>query len=124
MARRDAGGYAVAMDREGLQRQAALRARAAEAIAAALAAADSRAPSIGDASGDAIAAVKLACWDAALDPDDRLVLVNEGLRLLAVLKELAVAPQASRPGLIVEIFRRTNALLRLYARFVQAQRTR
>jgi hypothetical protein len=108
------------MDRDPLRRQAALRARASEAILAALAAADARAPSVGAAVADAIAAVELVCWDFNLDPGDRLALIDDALLLMTPLKELAGAAQSARPALIVESLQRTGDLLRQYARLTRA----
>ena len=110
------------MDRDRLKRQAALRTRATEAIAAAVAAAESRAASIGVVVADSIAAVTLACWDASLGPGERLALIDDALLLMTPLKELAGADQAARPALIVETYRRTNDLLRRYARLVRGER--
>lgn len=110
------------MDRDWEERQAALRARADEAIRAALAAANARAPLPSLVVESAMAAAKLACWDQALEPRDRLILIDDALRLLRALKELARAPQAARSERIVELFRQTNDLLRRYAGFVRAQR--
>ena len=110
------------MDQDRLQRQAALRARAEEAIKAALAAAEARAHPLSAAAADAMAAVELACWDPRLQPGDRLALIDDALRLLTPLKELAGSGRAARPALIAEVSRRTNDLLRRYAQFVRAER--
>ena len=121
MVRRGAGGYTARMDRNEAERQAALRARAEEAIEAALAAANARAPIPSLIVDSAMSAVRLVCWDGSLDARSRLVLIDDALRLLAALKGLAHSPEPARPALIVELLRGTNALLRRYAAFVGAE---
>ena len=108
------------MDRE---RQTALRARADEAIRAALAAADARAPSLGLVLADAMEAISLVCWDSTLDAGDKLALIDDALLLIPPLRRLARAPQDARPAQIAEVFRRTNDLLRRYAQLVRAERS-
>jgi hypothetical protein len=110
------------MDEDRSWRQLALRARADEAITAALAAADARAPLQCLVVSDALEAVNLACWDPALDPGDALALIDNALRLTASLKELTGADDAARPALIADVYRRTSDMLRRYARFVRAGR--
>lgn len=117
------GAYTVGMDRDGLSRQTALRLRADEAITAALAAADARAPSLPALVEDTMASIDLACGDNTLGARDRTALIDAALLLLASMKTLLRAPQAARPGLTLEVVRRTNALLRRYARLVRAGRT-
>jgi hypothetical protein len=106
------------MDRDLPNRQTALRARAEEAIRAALAAADAHAHPVTSVLADAMAAVDLACWDPGLEPTDRLALIDEALRLMIPLKELATVGRAARPNLIAEVSRRTSGLLRRYAALI------
>jgi hypothetical protein len=106
--------------REWSKRQTALRARADEAIMAAVAAVDARAPSLGIAVANAMEAIGAVCWDFGLAPGDRLSLIDDALRMLPLLKGLARAAQAARPAMIVEIYRRTDDLLSRYARFIRA----
>jgi hypothetical protein len=106
------------MDKESTRRQLALRARAEEAIEAALAAADARVPELAVVVADAMAAVDLSCWDPSLGPGDRLALIDDALRLMGPLKELVGAAHAARPALVAQVYRRTNDLLRRYAQLV------
>ena len=108
--------------REWSRRQIALRARADEAIVAALAAADARAKSFGGVVADASEAIGFVCWDSSLPPRERLSLINDALRMLSILKELAGAAHATRPAMIAEVYRRTNDLLQRYATFIRAGR--
>ena len=110
------------MDRDEAQRRAALRARAEEAMAAAVAAANARVPIPGIVVESAMTAVKLACWDEGLEPRERLLLIDAALRLLSALKELPRAPEIERPTLVLELLRGTNELLRLYAGFVRVRK--
>jgi hypothetical protein len=107
------------MDQDWAERQAALRARAKEAITAALSAAKNREPSLGALLTESMDAITLACWDAVLAPSDRLVLLDDALLLLASLKTLAGAPPAGRPALLAEVYRRTAGMLRRHARLVR-----
>lgn len=100
-----------------------MRARTNAVIMEALAGAHSYAPSLPEIVTDTIKAVTLACWDLALDPSDRLVLIDAALQLMAALKELTEAAQAARPGLIAAVSRRTDDMLRLYAQLVRIERT-
>jgi hypothetical protein len=100
-------------------RRAALQARAEEAMAAALSAARSRVPIPGIVVESAMTAVKLACWDEGLEPRERLLLIDDSLRLLAALKELPRAPVERRPDLVLELLEGTNQLLRRYADFLR-----
>lgn len=122
MAAFGAGAYTDGMDQDGLGRRTALRLRADEAMKAALAAADARAPSLPVFIEDTMASIDLACGDEALDARDRVALIDAALLLLASMKTLLRAPRDSRPELMIEIVRRTNALLRRYARLVRTGR--
>lgn len=113
MARRRAGDYTPAMDNDPVQ--AALRARAEEAMAGALSAAQARVPIPRLMVETALGAVRLACWDAGLKTADRLSLVEESMDLLAALREFTEAPEAARLDRGRAILRRTNDLLRRYA---------
>jgi hypothetical protein len=106
------------MDADGSKRQDALRARADEAMREAAAAADA-ASAAAAVVADSIAAATLVCWDRALDPRDRLALIDAVQGLLPALKELAEGPPPGRSALVVEVLRRTNELLRRYARLVR-----
>ncbi|HEX4047263.1 MAG TPA: hypothetical protein VH309_05490 [Elusimicrobiota bacterium] len=108
------------MDSDRPEREAALRTRADEAITAALAAADDSEPSLDAVLADSTEAIALTCSDDGLPPGDRLALLDDGLRLLASLKALAGAAQSARPMLLARIYRRSNDLLRRYARLVRA----
>jgi hypothetical protein len=110
------------MDPDWEKSQLALRARAEEAISAALAAADARAPIPGIVVESTMAAVKLACWDQSLEPRDRLLLIDDALALLWALKELPRASEAARPELTVHLLRRCTDLLRRYAEFVRVRK--
>lgn len=110
------------MDQDEARRKAALQARAEEAMAAALAAARSRVPIPGIVVESAMTAVKLACWDEELEPRERLLLIDDALRLLGALKELPNAPPAARPDLVVALLQGTNELLRRYADFVRVRK--
>ncbi len=88
-------------------------------MAVAVAAANARAPISGVVIESAMTAVNLACCDVGLEPRERLLLIDEALRLLSTLKELPRAPEGARPGLVVALLRGTNELLRRYADFVR-----
>lgn len=103
-------------------RRAALRARAQEAMAAALAAARSRVPIPGIVVESAMTAVKLACWDEGLEPRERLILIDDALRLLSTLKSLPRAPEPDRPELILQLLNKTNELLQRYSDFVRVRK--
>lgn len=94
-----------------------MRARADEAMAAALAAADGTlAPAA--VIRDTMASIKLVCEDAALAPRDKLALLDDALVLVASVKKLVRAAQPS-PEAVMEVLRRTNGLLRRYTRLVR-----
>jgi methylase of polypeptide subunit release factors len=110
------------MDQEEARRRAALQARAEVALAAALAAARSRVPIPGIVVESAMTAVKLACWDEELEPRERLLLIDDALRLLATLKSLPRAPESARPELILDLLGKTNQLLQRYSDFVRVRK--
>lgn len=110
------------MDRDRLRRQTVMRLRASEAMTAALAAAEACSPSLGILVEDTMTSIDLVCGDYTLGTRDRLALIDEALLLIAFLKEVLGAARSVRPELIVEIVRRTNGLLRRYARLVQVER--
>ncbi len=66
-----------------------------------------------------MASINLVCWDSSLETADRLALIDEALLLIVPLKELSGAARAARSVLILEVVRRTNSMLRRYARFVR-----
>ena len=100
------------------QHQTAMRVRADEAMAAALAAADDALEPV-SLIRDTLASIKLVCEDAALAPRDKLSLIDDALELLASVKKLVRAAQAPLPEALMEVLRRTNALLRRYTRLVR-----
>lgn len=110
------------MDSDEARRRAALHARAEEAMAAALAAARSRVPIPGIVVESAMTAVKLACWDETLEARERLLLIDDALRLLSALKSLPRAPESARADLILDLLNKTNALLSRYADFVRVRK--
>lgn len=99
-----------------------MRLRADEAMKAALAAAEACAPSLASFIDDTMTSIDLVCEDSALDPRDRLVLIDDARRLIDSMKKLLVAAPAARPELIMEIVQRTSSMLCRYTRFVRAER--
>lgn len=98
-----------------------MRLRADEAMRAALAGRDGVAPAMAVLE-DAIATIRFACEDESLDPRERVILIDDALRLLATLKEKVRTADASPLELILEIVRRSNGFLRRYARLVRGER--
>jgi len=105
---------------EGQQR-AALHARAVAAMAGAVAAVNARVLLPDVAIASAMTAVNLACWNARLEPRERVLLIDESLLLLRTLKELSRAPENARPGLTIELLRGTNELLKRYADYARVR---
>jgi len=107
------------MDRDRPSRQTAMRLRADEAMKAALSAEEASAPSSAAYIEDAMRSIDLVRQDCTLDPRDRLLLIDDMLPLIASLKRLL---RAAQPEQIMEVGRRTNGLLRRYARILRAKR--
>lgn len=96
-----------------------MRLRADAEMRAALAAADGGASALAACVEEAVAAIRFVCGDAALDPRERVLLIDEALLLLAAMKDAVKTADASALGPIMEILRRSGGLLRRYAAFAR-----